>query len=152
MFSTPSQINENNRLKGQPDRFRMQSYAVGLAIVKDNYMIGIGYGNSKAVMAEQVGKGYIPHNVILGILGELGLVGLFLLLWLTFAAVRRLTTGFRITQPGTDKKIYVYALALAFVAVAVSAQFRPQLENPLVYVILAMVFSISNSKNCPDAE
>lgn len=127
---------------GVDPRFRV--WEITPQIIAANPLVGIGE-NAFPIVAQRYGllldnsaSTYEhAHNIPLTIAAELGLVGLVVLMWLTFALATVLVRGFR--KPGADRGL-VLAIASAFVALALQGMVDYTLRSA---IIVGVVFTLA---------
>jgi len=127
---------------GVDPRFRV--WDVTPQIVADNPLIGIGenafpeVAQRYGLLLENSASTYEhAHNIPLTIAAELGLIGLGVLLWLTFALVRVLIRAYRISK--ADRGLAL-AVAAAFVALALQGMVDYTLRSA---IIVGVVFALA---------
>lgn len=119
---------------GEADYSRQAMYLGGIETIRDEPLTGIGYGGLAERMNDAYGFRLASHNLILTAWGEMGLLGLLLFIWLTSATVSRAWESRR------QSEFYRAALVAVIVAL-LHAQIRPQLENPMFWVVLAVALA-----------
>jgi len=112
-------------------QYRVEMWAEGLEMMKQNPLLGIGRGNFKAYTAK-----LIAHNSAVEIGGETGLVGLYLYIGLIYFSLKScLHARKHFTEP--HDKDFALAAALGLVGYIVSMMFVT-LEYETFYLLLAM--------------
>lgn len=128
---------------------RLDIWAVGLSIVAEHPIIGVGYGAFPAAFTADViratsgpgldaavltvGRG--SHSIVLGTAGELGLIGLVLLAWLAWDLLRR---------PGTPPWGAVVQAMVC--AVLVQALLLDVMERKQVWLVIALAFGLDYAR------
>ncbi len=107
-------------------------------VIEDRPLIGVGIGGQPEASRELSERNrptpnFVSHTAPLTVFAELGAVGLALLAWLLFGAVRMLTAVRRL-EPGLG-----LALLAALIGLFVQSLFYPGfLEDPLTWVVLGV--------------
>jgi O-antigen ligase len=112
-------------------QYRVEMWAEGLEMMKQNPLFGIGRGNFKAYTAK-----LIAHNSAVEIGGETGVVGLFLYIGLIYFCVKSALHARRHFTEPRDKD-FALAAALALLGYVISMMFVT-LEYETFYLLLAM--------------
>jgi O-antigen ligase len=112
-------------------QYRVEMWAEGLEMMKQNPLFGIGRGNFKAYTAK-----LIAHNSAVEIGGETGIVGLFLYIGLIYFCVKSALHARRHFTEPRDKD-FALAAALAVLGYVISMMFVT-LEYETFYLLLAM--------------
>jgi O-antigen ligase len=113
-------------------QYRVEMWAEGLDMIKENPVFGVGRGNFMA----HSGKQLIAHNSAVEIGGETGLVGLFLWLSLIYMSIKGAVEYWKSTDD-TSHKAFCTALVLGVIAYLISAMFVT-LEYETFYLMLAL--------------
>lgn len=112
-------------------QYRVEMWAEGLEMMKQNPLFGIGRGNFKQYTAK-----LIAHNSAVEIGGETGVAGLFLYIGLIYFCVKSaLHARKHFTEP--HDKDFALAAALAVLGYVISMMFVT-LEYETFYLLLAM--------------
>jgi O-antigen ligase len=119
-------------------QYRVEMWAEGVEMMKQNPLFGIGRGNFKAYTSK-----LIAHNSAVEIGGETGLVGLFLWLTLIYACIKSIV-ALRLESPDERDRDFCIALVLCVVGYFVSAMFVT-LEYETFYLLLAACAGASRS-------
>jgi len=131
-----------NPTKGGKDYRRAVMYSEGINAIYEEPILGIGYGSLSPYIEKSYIFSIVSHNLIITSLGEMGIPGLMVLLWLMFSIVVGLR-NYRGGNAGTKKDKYFAAATLAALIVAFAhAQFRPLYSNPMVPVLLAQAYTM----------
>jgi O-antigen ligase len=112
-------------------QYRVEMWAEGLEMMKQNPLFGIGRGNFKEYTAK-----LIAHNSAVEIGGETGVVGLFLYIGLIYFCVKSALHARRHFTDPHDKD-FALAAALAVLGYVISMMFVT-LEYETFYLLLAM--------------
>lgn len=130
--------------KEDDDFGRAIMYYEGVNLIKEHYVLGIGYNSFKYYLDDRYGLEIISHNLFITAWGELGLLGLLLIIfiiWQTFkkpwqarkAAIKR----------GDSYYMFLYSGILISIIVAwLNFMTRPQFNNPIFWFLLAYIYSI----------
>jgi O-antigen ligase len=125
-----------------PDYGRSLIYFEGIKAICEKPILGIGYGSLLPYMDQKlgVGLGSVSHNIIITSWGEMGLPGVFVLLWLVISLINGLSRK-------KIKKIYLKkdrfiasATACSLIIAFIHAQFRPFYSNPMIPIVLAQAY------------
>lgn len=116
-------------------QYRVEMWAEGLDMVKQDPVFGIGRGNFRAYTSK-----LIAHNSAVEIGGEMGLVGLFLWFAMIYVAVKSLVLAWKRTEDPKDRDFYV-AMILAILGYLISAMFVT-LEYETWYLLLAVCAAV----------
>ncbi|HET9865322.1 MAG TPA: O-antigen ligase family protein [Steroidobacteraceae bacterium] len=112
-------------------QYRVEMWAEGLEMMKQNPVFGIGRGNFKAYTSK-----LIAHNSFIEIGGETGLVGLFIYMALVYLCLKSCLHA-RDQLPDQHNKDFALAATLALVGYLISSMFVT-LEYETFYLLLAM--------------
>ena len=110
---------------------RVDMWAEGLEMVQQNPLLGIGRGN----FAEYTGR-LIAHNSAVEIMGEAGILGLFLWIGISYTGLKNLLCAIRQTEDERERAC-AHALALCIAGYLLSAMFVT-LEYETLYFLLAL--------------
>ena len=119
---------------------RVDMWAEGLEMVEQNPVFGIGRGNFKGYAGRMV-----AHNSAVEIMGELGVIGLFLwvsLIGMSFRSVYEAA----IAEEDDQDLLRIRAIGLSLFGYLVCAMFVT-LEYETFYVLLALCIGVGNCKN-----
>jgi O-antigen ligase len=112
-------------------QYRVEMWAEGLEMMKQNPLFGIGRGNFQAYTSK-----LIAHNSFIEIGGETGIVGLLIYTALVYFCLKS-TLHARAHLPDAHSQDFALASALALVGYVISAMFVT-LEYETFYLLLAM--------------
>jgi len=108
-------------------RTRLDRAAAALEMIQDRPVWGNGIGGFDLLYSHaETGRGDYPHNLLLEVLAELGVVGLLALSLLMFLALRRLGHGLQLTAYGSRPS----ALGIANWRLEIGRR-RPEAVSPL---------------------
>lgn len=110
---------------------RVEMWGEGIEMVQQNPLLGIGRGN----FANYTGR-LIAHNSAVEIMGESGIVGLFLWVGVLYCGFKCLRHSIRETEDDHDRA-YARSLVLCLTGYLVSAMFVT-LEYETLYFLLAL--------------
>lgn len=116
---------------------RVNMWIEGLEMVQYNPIFGIGKGN----FGPYTGR-LIAHNSGIEVMGEMGMVGLFLWIGLIYFGLRSIAARFLESSDARERQLLI-ALALAILGYLVSSLFVT-LEYETWYVLLALGGAVAN--------
>ena len=119
------------RDQSHSSQHRVEMWAEGLDMVKEAPVFGIGRGNFQAYTSK-----LIAHNSAVQMVGETGLVGLFLWVGLIYVSVKGVVAYLKSTEKPAENTFCV-ALILSVIGYLLSAQFVT-LEYETFYLLLAV--------------
>src|SRR4030095_629764 len=105
------------RDQSHSSQHRVEMWAEGLDMVKEAPVFGIGRGNFQAYTST-----LIAHNSAVQMVGETGLVGLFLWVGLIYVSVKGVVAYLKSTEK-PEEKTFCAALILSVIGYLLSAQF-----------------------------
>jgi O-antigen ligase len=111
-------------------------------MVKEAPVFGIGRGNFQAYTST-----LIAHNSAVQMVGETGLVGLFLWVGLIYVSVKGVVAYLKSTEK-PEEKTFCVALILSVIGYLLSAQFVT-LEYETFYILLAVCAVIARCMQTP---
>lgn len=125
---------------------------VGLEIAKDNPVLGVGYNNYGVLFYEEYqysvpGRNRLyygsrsAHSSYIGMLADLGLVGLSLWLAILFVPLRSIVIAWRAnrSRPPTNPAVLAQGLAVALsLHILAYALYMPNQNEKILWVIIAM--------------
>ena len=129
-------------------QIRLGLYSVGLGMIADHPVLGVGTGNWVRNYHRYATAGtfrsitFMPHNTYLQIAAENGLFGLVVYLGLLAAAAYQFVLALRRT-PHRDERLPVLAAMGAFLAFAVFATTSNVLENETYWAFLGFSIVVS---------
>jgi len=127
-------------VKSEPDYVRAVMYVEGLDLVLENTLHGIGYGSMGYSLEEKYGFLVVSHNLFITVIGEMGIVGAVIFTWLMVVVFFRLRRMQKYSRLGSCDHLIASATIISIIVFFIHAQFRPQLLNPMLPVLLAMAF------------
>ncbi len=140
----PVSIITEEPTRGMKDFGRVAMYYAGQDAIRNYGDVGIGYGGLKEYVNDLYGFPMVSHNLMITAWGELGFLGLTLFVFSAFVAFRGVLRRRRFLARNDVREFYFRTAALvALVVAVVHGMFRPQLDNPMFYVLLAIVYSFS---------
>lgn len=131
LLAAPSYVTSTRDSHGSAQH-RVDMWAKGLEMVRYNPVLGIGKGNFKYYTGR-----LIAHNSAIEIMGETGLVGLFLWLGMIYMALKKLVLYQQLEGGSAALRACAVAVGLSIAGYLVSAMFVT-LEYETFYVLLAM--------------
>jgi O-antigen ligase len=103
---------------------------------KANPIFGVGLGNFAG------GVGYFPHNILLEILAELGIVGLFMFSWMFYLNIKKAIEFIRANQD-RDVNILMKISIVLLIYHLTEAMFSGHITNQTqLFMSMAMVVSV----------
>lgn len=114
----------------------------------EDMILGNGYYSTRTYMANSIGIAIISHNLLIVTgLGELGLMGVIVVMAIIYYSLMRLIKtliGGRIDYSSINSY-----LLIATVIVIAHSFFRPQLNNPIFYIVisLALISHLTSKKH-----
>lgn len=121
---------------GSDDFARTAMYFEGLRLIREHWLVGIGYGGLFSEMKAAYGFGVVSHNLFITAIGEMGLAGLFILLWAVGGAIAQLLRVRREAANDPFLRGAATAALVSLIAVLVHSQFRPFHTMPMVGLLL----------------
>lgn len=133
-------------LRDEGDFGRAVMYFEGFKIVRENWLMGIGYGALYARMEALYDFGLASHNLIITAVGEMGMLGLFSVVWALGAGVARLWRVRRDEAEDFDLRCAATVTIAAIAMAVVQAQFRPFHSHEMIPLLLAMAALLGRSR------
>jgi O-antigen ligase len=131
--------------KGESDYRRFVQYATGISIIKSHPIMGVGFYGFPTQMEKLLidKEGSVSHNIFFTVWGEMGILGLLAFVWLVYSALLKTLRERSYCKKLRNRSGFLFysALGMAISVSLLHAQFRPQLTNPLFYVIFALALS-----------
>ena len=118
------------------DFSRTAMYFEGMRLIQEHWLLGVGYGGLFSEMEASYGFGLVSHNLFISAIGEMGLPGLFILLWAVGGAIVLLLRARRNAVNDPFLRSAATAALVSLVVVLVHAQFRPFYAMPMVGLLL----------------
>lgn len=131
--------------QGESDFSRALSYRAALELLRTHPFKGIGYGGFGPFFEDHFGRFSISHNLIVSVWGELGLPGLLIfgsILYMTLSRLLRIWASHRIVEP--EDFVFWCACLVSLVVALAHGMFRPVMDNPMFFVLLAVAMSAPN--------
>ncbi len=114
-------------------------YIEGLHIIKENPILGIGYGNFKTYVDGIYGYGVSSHNIFFTLLTGSGILGLIIFISIILKALKNLWLNYKFFSiNNTEYSWWFLANFIALLLLLTHGQFRPLLNNPIFYLPLAV--------------
>ena len=125
---------------------RVELWAAGLTMAKENPIFGVGKMRFKQSAREKIGLGLIAHNSYVENLGETGFLGLFVYITLIYLSVKGL---WHVAREISDPKDRSLALALlaSICSYATTSMFVTT-DFVLFYVELGLAAAFCSSNGC----
>ena len=123
---------------------RALMYSEGINAIYQEPISGIGYYSLMRFMEERnsIGFGTVSHNLIITAWGEMGLAGLFVLIWLVWSIMNGLRRCLKSDGLTHREKLLASATLVAFLVAIAHAQFRPLFSNLMFPIILAQAYTM----------
>jgi len=124
---------------------RLSAYKTGINLVKNNFLFGIGYRNYTEVSLNYENRYYMvptpvaPHNGLLLVIGQLGVFGLIIFLFIYFNIFKYLLT----TRHAWYGKLYMI-LIISYVLMNTTSAY---IDNPSVSAIHMIFISLALTKH-----
>ncbi len=118
---------------------RLTMWQQALHDFKSKPILGVGVGNS-------VWGGGFPHNIVLEVAAEFGLVGLFMLAAICFLSIQKAMTFINKT-PRNDLKICMKISLLLFIYSFIEAQFSGYITNQTrLFISIGLISSLARMR------
>jgi O-antigen ligase len=91
---------------------RMEVLEAGIRIFQRNMWAGIGIGNFKPMMAQEIDRGSIAHNTYIEVAAELGIPGLLAFLWMIACVFRSLWRSQRFARRTGNRRLREMAVGM----------------------------------------
>lgn len=115
---------------------RTAMYFEGLRLIREHWLLGVGYGGLFFEMEASYGFGVVSHNLFISAVGEMGLPGLLILLWAVGGAIAQLLRARRNAANDPFLRNAATAALVSLIVVLVHSQFRPFYAMPMVGLLL----------------
>ncbi len=132
---------------------RLAYWKIGLGLIADNPILGIGYKNWMVVVSDMFPEGIpplnvvqVPHSIYIEAAAELGIFALLVfLIMVIYAFVLNAKTR-KILNGKTDKLLLnvTYALDAGLIGYLVAGAFVTVLTYPFFWVQIAMIVTVNN--------
>ncbi len=113
----------------------------GLATARENWTHGIGFGATMLYFQKERGVGMtLPHNIVVRLIGELGVVGFGLYMAFLGSGMLRAWRVYRHSLRTGDQRQEGAAIALlaSTLAILFYAMFEPILYDTFFYILIAV--------------
>jgi O-antigen ligase len=119
---------------------RIIIFNLGFNTIKQNPVLGIGYGSFKRYMGDYFQRrGILPHNIIISIWTGSGLLGIFLFLGIIYKAFRNVFIRVKhFASVNPEYSGWYIANGIALFLMLISALIRPVLGMPALFLPLAI--------------
>lgn len=126
--------------------FRMNVYMASFEMFKDNWLIGIGIGNTtfRLVYGYYMITGFDAlgaYSVPLEIAIEMGIIGLFVFLWLLLVITSNALQTFEANH-SIEVKLIIASILIAFIGIAGQGLFDTIWYRPQVHIIFWLLVAI----------
>lgn len=145
----------------QKDRFRTMGedrtsqqrilyWENGIEIIKEHPFLGVGYFNFPSYFARYypddvlLGRAELPHNIIIQVGTDTGIIGLAIFLALILIALRK-AQRFRAVGCENNQKLIGACANLSLIGFIVAGQFVTVTYYPFLWIHLALLVSMRNS-------
>ncbi len=124
----------------QTDVQRVVQFFIGVRILRDHWLLGIGMGNLMQYIKDMYGIRWLPHNIYLEFGDELGVGGLALFLGFVGVSLARGWRSYRTHLARDDlRRASLAATAVAaLLGVLAAGFFQPMRFDFFIYVVAAM--------------
>ncbi len=119
------------------DHGRVDMFREGGKIIANNPIFGVGYKAFSKQFQRDNGFRLISHNIIITAWTGAGILGLLTLAWLLISSVFRCWHNI-LTSQNAYEKLFYKATFIALIAGLIHAMARPQLSNPMFFVVLGL--------------
>lgn len=132
---------------------RLNYWKVGVDIIKDNPVLGIGYKNWVPVVRELYPEGIpplnvvqVPHSIYIEAAAEYGTLGLLIFLLMVFVAFRTNIKTRRNLELNKDRLLYniSFALDAGIIGFLIAGAFVTVLTYPFFWIQIAMIVALNN--------
>jgi O-antigen ligase len=140
-------VTEINQRSGN----RLYIWSVGLKMIADNFLLGVGSGNFAVAFPKYAGSisshGIVAHNSFVSVFGELGIIGLSLFIWLFYSHFKNLLTFFKMNRDDEPNKIIAKGLFYAFMTFLIASLGIAWEYNKLIPFILGSIMLLTKIGN-----
>jgi putative inorganic carbon (hco3(-)) transporter len=149
-------INASEEERDESTQGRLHTWAVGLQMGQDNPIFGVGFHSYQYAydrydfLAGAYGTGRAAHSTWIGVLGDLGFVGLALWIAMLFQSLYlsfRLRRTPKSVQRGAEIRIYATALQASILSFAFGSTFLHMQYNEMVWHFLALTIALEGIAN-----
>jgi O-antigen ligase len=131
-------IFDNNKPSLQrSDYVRSVMYFEGIRTIKENPVLGIGLGGISKTIDDYYGFEVVSHNFIITAWGEMGVIGLFLILLMFVLPIKQMIQIRRQMGQIIDYT-YISSTLVGIILLLLNGLFMPQLTNPVLYLMLGL--------------
>ena len=129
---------------------RFYIWSVGIKIIINNLLIGVGSGNFAEVFPKYAGnpiasQGAVAHNSFISVFGELGIVGLSLFFWLFYGHIKDLFIFIK-SKNNTDRdKLIAKGLLVALSTFLIASLGISWEYNKLLPILLGLILLLVKS-------
>ncbi len=120
---------------------RLEQFIAGLQTARDNWTHGIGFGATMLYFQKEHGVGMtLPHNIVVRLIGELGVLGFGLYMAFLGSGMLRAWRVYRYSMREGDERQACAAVALlsSTLAILFYAMFQPLLYDTFFYILTAV--------------
>jgi hypothetical protein len=120
---------------------RRVMYAVGWENVGEFRVIGSGYYSTGFLVKERFGEFVPSHNLVVTVIGELGLIGGLIFGVFAYLVAHSSLSLLSSVRSVPDAVMFVRTLILVIALGLMISQYRPQTDNPLLWLALGLTLS-----------
>ena len=134
-------IGGSGGIKNFGEHERLAQFMAGLATARENWTHGIGFGATMLYFQKERGVGMtLPHNIVVRLIGELGVVGFGLYMAFLGSGMLRAWRVYRYALGQGDERHEGAAIALlaSTLAIIFYAMFEPILYDTFFYILTAV--------------
>jgi O-antigen ligase len=126
---------------------RLYIWSVGLKMILDNIILGVGSGNFAVAFPKYAGSmsslGVVAHNSFVSVFGELGMVGISLFIWLFYSHYKDLLTYFKKNRLDDRNRIIAKGLLYAFMTFMIASLGLSWEYNKLIPFLLGSILLVT---------
>jgi len=124
----------------QTDVQRVVQFFIGVKILRDHWLLGIGIGNLMQYIKDMYGIRWLPHNIYLEFGDELGIGGLALFLGFVGVSLARGWRSYRthLARGDMQRASFAATAVAALVGLLAAGFFQPMRFDFFIYVVAAM--------------
>jgi len=123
------------------ERARLEQFLAGVQTSRDHWLYGIGFGATMLYFQQVHHVGMtLPHNIVLRLIGELGIIGFGLFVAFVGSGVLRMWRVYKRKLADGDEPGAGLAISLlaALIAISFYALFQPILYDTFFYILVAV--------------
>ena len=140
MFSPNAYVNPE---EGIADYARIIMIHECFNIIMEKPLTGIGYEGFLTYTKKKLGYELFSHNIILTMWGEGGFFAMLFFMLSTVTAFKRLSQYKKMFKKyNFDEYCFYTATTIALIIALIHSLIRPQLKNPMFYIVFAIALSL----------